>query len=78
MTGELYEVRVLGLVPDDVAGQLDEVLVTVTGVSTVLSGNVADQSALLGLLARIRGMGLEVVEVRKLYAPDVEGVGQSD
>ena len=32
----------------------------------MLSGEVSDQSALLGLLARLRALGLDVVEVRRV------------
>jgi hypothetical protein len=33
---------------------------------SVLTGQVADQSALLGLLARIRDLGLPILSVRKV------------
>ena len=46
---------------------------TTTDVTTVLSGDLADQAALLGLLARLRALGLTVVEVRRtLRATDAE------
>lgn len=69
MTAARYELRVRGLVADEVVQQFGDVSVTVTGVSTVLSGSVADQSALLGLLARVRALGLDLIEVRRVYAP---------
>ena len=61
-----YEVRVSGLVPDDAIAEFGDIQVTTTSVSTVLSGEVSDQSALLGMLARLRALGLDVVEVRRV------------
>jgi hypothetical protein len=61
-----YEIRVSGLVPEDVLEDFGDVNVTMAGVSTVLSGTVNDQSALLGLLARLRALGLNVVEVHRV------------
>jgi hypothetical protein len=61
-----YEVRVTGLVPDDAIAEFGDIRVTTTSVSTVLSGEITDQSALLGLLARLRALGLDVVEVRRV------------
>ena len=66
MPNTTYEVRVSGLVPDEALTEFGDVRVTTTGVSTVLSGEVSDQSALLGMLARLRVMGLDVVEVRRV------------
>ena len=61
-----YEVRVSGLVPDDAIAEFGDISVSTTSVSTVLSGEISDQSALLGLLARLRALGLDVVEVRRV------------
>ena len=51
---------------DDAIAEFGDIQVTTTDVSTVLSGEVSDQSALLGLLARLRALGLDVVEVRRV------------
>lgn len=68
-----YEVRVSGLVPADALEDFGDVNVTTTSVCTVLSGSLTDQAALLGLLARLSALGLDVMEVRRvLGAPDVE------
>jgi hypothetical protein len=73
MADTTYEFRVSGLVPEDVLEDFGDVNVTTAGVSTVLSGTVGDQSALLGLLARLRALGLDVIEVhRVLDASDVD------
>jgi hypothetical protein len=66
-----YEVRVSGLVTPDTLEDLGDVDVTTAAASTVLSGSVADQAALLGLLSRLRAHGLEITEVRRVpAAPD--------
>ena len=69
MTRTTYEIRVSGLLPDDAAEEFGDVRVTTTDVSTVLSGELPDQAALLGLLARLRALGLDVVEVRRVLTP---------
>ena len=44
-----YEVRISGLVREDILQECGDVSVTTTDASTVLSGSVTDQAALLGL-----------------------------
>ena len=67
-----YEVRVSGALPEDALEELGEVDVSTAAATTVLSGSVADQAALLGLLARLRAHGLEITEVRRVPAsPDL-------
>ena len=67
-----YEVRVSGELPEDALEELGEIDVSTAAATTVLSGSVADQAALLGLLARLRSHGLEITEVRRIPAsPDV-------
>lgn len=66
MSETTYEVRVSGLVPEGVLQQLGDVRITMTGITTVLCGQANDQSALLGLLARLRALGLDVIEVHRV------------
>jgi hypothetical protein len=66
VTPTSYEIRVSGAVPDDAVAEFGDVHVLTTDVTTVLSGDLADQAALLGLLARLRALGLNVVEVRRV------------
>jgi hypothetical protein len=68
-----YEVRVTGLVPEDALEDFGDVRMTTTAVCTVLSGSVTDQSALLGLLARLRALGLDVMEVRRVLGVPEDG-----
>ncbi len=60
-----YEIRVSGTLVDDAVAEFADVHVVTTDVTTVLSCDLADQAALLGLLARFRALGLTVVEVRR-------------
>lgn len=74
-----FEVWVSGALTPDVADELGDVQVRTVPPSTVVSGVVADQSALLGLLARLRAMGLEVTELRRVEEQAGEGsVGSGD
>jgi hypothetical protein len=66
VTPTSYEIRVSGAVPDDAVAEFGDVHVLTTDVTTVLSGDLADQAALLGVLARLRALGLSVVEVRRV------------
>jgi hypothetical protein len=62
-----YAVRVRGDRRDAVLAALQEGLeISVDPERTVLHGRMPDQAALLGTLARIRLLGLELVEIRRL------------
>ena len=62
-----YAVRVRGRSSDaELAAALEGLEVAVDPVRTVLRGRLPDQAALLGVLARTRLLGLELVEVRRL------------
>jgi hypothetical protein len=65
MAHPLFEVRVAGVVPDTDLKDLRAISLPQDQVNTVLYG-IDDQAALYGLLARLRSLGLEVVEVRKV------------
>ncbi len=70
MTGEhTYEVRLRGVAS---ASLIESLCVDLEiHADTVLHGEIEDQSALHGLLARIRDIGLEIVDVRQLsHWPD--------
>src|SRR4051794_31367826 len=76
MSDSAYEVRVSGAIPEEMLLDLGVVAQGVEGSQTVLYGDVRDESALFGLLARLRGLGLEVVEVRR--SPHVEWLRPAD
>jgi hypothetical protein len=71
----MYEVRVAGTVPDEDLRDLGALALVQDQVNTVLYG-ITDQAALYGLLARMRALGLDVVEVRRVAAPGPADVGQ--
>jgi hypothetical protein len=60
-----YEIRVRGLLGGVLLDAFPGLLAQTHGSETVLSGPVADQAALYGLLAQIEALGLELLEVRR-------------
>jgi hypothetical protein len=69
MSGPTYEVRVAGPLPPGVLEDLQDVEVAAQEVRTVVSGQFEDQAALYGFLHRLRDLGLDVVEVRRVVVP---------
>jgi hypothetical protein len=68
MTALDYEIRVEGLVPAEVLEEIEGVGAAIQPLGTILRGTVADQAALHGVINRLQGLGLELVEVRRLLA----------
>ena len=63
MPSDAYEVRVRGPVPEDVVADLCADLQIRADV--VFHGVERDQSVVHGLLARLRELGIELVDVRR-------------
>jgi hypothetical protein len=61
-----YEIRVKGILDGRWTAWFENLQVTSDGAETVISGLVADQAALHGLLAKVRDLGLFLVSVRHL------------
>jgi hypothetical protein len=68
MPDATYQVRVSGVIPAEVLAELHDLTVSVEPPETVLHGSLPDQSAVVGLISRIHGLGLRLIEVRKLPA----------
>ncbi len=66
MAETTYEIRVAGVVPEEDLLDLGALAFTTERSQTILYGGIPDQAALFGLLARLRDLGLEVVEVRQV------------
>jgi hypothetical protein len=61
-----YEIRVAGVVGDELAPYVENMTSVVLPVETVVRGEIADQSALHGMLDQVQALGLELIEVRAL------------
>jgi hypothetical protein len=68
MVDATYEIRVAGAVPEQDLRDMGAETLAVDQASTVVY-SIPDQSALYGLLARLRALGIEVVEVRRILDP---------
>jgi hypothetical protein len=62
----MYEIVVSGEAGTAVRSEFDDLVVSVGGGRTTLRGDLADQPAIFGVLARVQDFGLELVEVRRL------------
>jgi hypothetical protein len=65
-----YQVRISGVLPADLLNELPDLTVRVEPPETVLHGSLPDQSAVVGLISRIHGLGLHLIEVRRLPPDD--------
>ena len=61
-----YEIRVADVLDDRWADWFGGLQISVQGEETVICGMLADQSALHGLLAKVRDLGLCLISVRRL------------
>lgn len=62
----VYEIRIRGRLSGAFETAFEDLTVTVNPVETVVRGRAMDQAALYGILERIRSLGLELIEVRRL------------
>lgn len=60
-----YEIRVRGLLSDRLLSAFPEMHARIRDHETVLTGELADQSALHGVIGRIEALGLDLLEVRR-------------
>jgi hypothetical protein len=61
-----YEICVHGHLGDTIRSAFPDLQARERGGNTTLSGVFADQAALYGVLAQIEGLGLELIELRRL------------
>lgn len=76
-TGHVYEVRVAGLVPiRELLDSVTEAEGAAHRVDTAVRARVPDQAALHALLHRLRALGLDVTEVRRMPSGQPAAPGQ--
>ena len=61
-----YEIRVKGILDERWTAWFEDLQVSSDGEETVISGPVADQAALHGLLTKVRDLGLFLISVRHI------------
>ena len=61
-----YKIRVRGRLGETIRSAFPALRARTQGIDTVLTGALADQAALYGVLAEIEALGLELIEVRRL------------
>ena len=64
-----YEITFTGRAGNVLRAEFDDCVVTVGPSTTTLRAQLPDQAALWGLVQRIIGLGLEVVELRLVIPP---------
>jgi hypothetical protein len=62
-----YEIRITGILPPEALLDFENLIASVEPVETVVHGQLPDQAALHGLLARLELLGVQVLEVRRLH-----------
>ncbi len=68
MRSQTYEITFLGQAGTTLRAEFDDCEVTIGPGTTTLHAELPDQGALSGLMERISGLGLEVIDV-SLVAP---------
>jgi hypothetical protein len=72
----LYTIRIRGRLGATALSAFPSMVSELKGSETVLTGLLADRSALFGVLAQIESLGLELLELRQIQArPTARGPG---
>ena len=61
-----YQIKVKGSLGDSWSEWFDDMTVESDGPFTMITGHLLDQSALHGLLARVRDLGLPLISVSRM------------
>ena len=72
--GARYRIRVRGRLSETIRSAFPALRARADGGDTVLTGVLADQAALYGVLAEAEALGLELIEVRRLPPDEPRGV----
>jgi hypothetical protein len=66
---QIYEVTFLGRAGSTLSAEFDDCEITIGPGTTTLRADLPDQGALTGLMERISGLGLKVVDVSLVALP---------
>ena len=69
-----YQIRVRGHLGKAMRGAFPALHAQTRGKDTLLTGALADQAALHGVLAQIEALGLELLEVRRIPLANRQGM----
>lgn len=69
MRPHLYEITFTGQADRTLRAQFDDCTVTTSPDTTTLRADLPDQAALSGLVQRIAGLGLEIINVQIVPPP---------
>jgi hypothetical protein len=69
MQPQKYEITFAGQAGSVVRAELEDCEITVGRSTTTVCAELPDQAALLGLVQRITGLGLEVVDMHRVGPP---------
>ena len=70
---QTYEITFLGQAGSTLSAEFDDCEITVGPGTTTLRADLPDQGALSGLMARISGLGLKVIDVSLVALPPDSG-----
>ena len=65
----VYQIRIMGHLDSQWADWLGGLTLTLEKDDTLITGVVADQAALFGLLRKVRDSGLPLISVHRVAAP---------
>ena len=71
MRSHTYEITFTGQADRTLRAQFDDCQVTTSPDTTTLRAELPDQAALSGLVERIVGLGLEVIDVHLVTSPNM-------
>ena len=69
LQSQAYEITFTGQAGPTLRAEFDDCEVTVGPDTTTLGAEVPDQEALYGLMERITGLGLELIDVHRVAPP---------
>ena len=71
-----YEIRVRGPIGPTMMQAFPTLAASRSGQDTLLTGSLADQSALYGVIDQLEALGLQLLEIRRLPTGDPDRAAQ--